>query len=318
VKKNRAPLQLYQVGSPLERVAVDIVGLFPVTTQGNRFICVVMDYFTKWPEAYALPDHEAETVAEALVNNFITRFGVPCELHSDQGREFESVVFQECCRLLGIKKTRTTALRSQSDGLVERFNRTLIHEVAKYCSSDQRDWDVKLPSLLMAYRSAQHETTIHTPAKLMFGRELRLPVDLATGRPPQEVTDPISNYAQMLQERLITAHRLVRNSMRTAGNNMKTRYDWHSREVKYNVGDHVWLHNPLRKRGLSPKLQSPWEGPYEILQVMSDVTYKIRRGSQKRSRVVHADRLWRYYGPGLFSWGGRESKDREVEVNEEE
>jgi len=318
VKKNRAPLQLYQVGAPLERVAVDIVGPFPVTTQGNRFICVVMDYFTKWPEAYALPDHEAETVAEALVNNFITRFGVPCELHSDQGREFESVVFQECCRLLGIKKTRTTALRPQSDGLVERFNRTLIHEVAKYCSSDQRDWDVKLPSLLMAYRSAQHEATIHTPAKLMFGRELRLPVDLATGRPPQEVTDPISNYAQMLQERLITAHRLVRNSMRTAGNNMKTRYDWHSREVKYNVGDHVWLHNPLRKRGLSPKLQSPWEGPYEILQVMSDVTYKIRRGPQKRSRVVHADRLWRYYGPGLFSWGGRESKDREVEVNEEE
>ncbi|XP_070001372.1 uncharacterized protein [Penaeus vannamei] len=139
----------------------------------------------------------------------------------------------------------------------------------------------------MAYRSAQHEATIHTPAKLMFGKELRLPVDLATRRPSQEVTDPISNYAQML-------------------------------EVKYNVGDHVWLHNPLRKRGLSPKLQSPWEGPYEILQVMSDVTYKIRRGPQKRSRVVHADRLWRYYGPGLFSWGGRESKDREVEVNEEE
>lgn len=104
----------------------------------------------------------------------------------------------------------------------------------------------------MAYRSAQHEVTIHTPVKLMFGRELRLPVDLATGRPPQDVTDPISNYAQMLQERLITAHRLARNSMRTAGNNMKTRYDWHSREVKYNVGDHVWLHNPLRKRGLSP------------------------------------------------------------------
>nr|XP_027213555.1 uncharacterized protein LOC113806594 [Penaeus vannamei] len=131
VKKNRAPFQLYQVGAPLERVAVDIVRPFPVTTRGNRFICVVMDYFTKWPEAYALPDHEAETVAEALVNNFITHFGVPCELHSDQGREFESVVFQECCRLLGIKKTRTTALRPQSDGLVERFNRTLIHEVAK-------------------------------------------------------------------------------------------------------------------------------------------------------------------------------------------
>ncbi|ROT84205.1 putative DNA replication complex GINS protein PSF2 [Penaeus vannamei] len=166
-----------------------------------------MDYFTKWPEAYALPDHEAEAVAEAFVNNFITRFGVPRELHLDQGWEFESVVFQECCQLLGIKKTHTTALRPQSDGLVERFHRMLIHQVAKYCSSDQRDWDVKLLSLLMAYLSAQHEATTHTPAKLMFDRELRLPIDLATGQTPQEITDPVtSNYALMLQERLITAY----------------------------------------------------------------------------------------------------------------
>ena len=140
-------------------------------------------------------------MAGVLVANFFTRFGVPCELHSDQGREFESAVFSECCRLLGIKKTRTTPLRPQSDGMVERFNRTLMQEVAKYCASDQRDWDVHLPFLLMAYRSAEHEATAHTPARLMLGRELRLPVDLATGRPPQEEEKPLAtNFAQALQK----------------------------------------------------------------------------------------------------------------------
>uniref|UniRef100_A0A0P4WJ02 Integrase catalytic domain-containing protein n=1 Tax=Scylla olivacea TaxID=85551 RepID=A0A0P4WJ02_SCYOL len=139
MRKSRAPLQLYQVGVPSERVAVDIIGPLPITTTGNRFACVVIDCFTKWPEAYALPGHEAGTIAEALVNNFIMRFRVPQELHSDQGREFEFVVFQECCRLLGIRKTCATPLRPQSDGMVERFNRTLMYEVAKYCSSDHQD-----------------------------------------------------------------------------------------------------------------------------------------------------------------------------------
>ncbi|MPC50093.1 hypothetical protein E2C01_043915 [Portunus trituberculatus] len=72
--------------------------------------------------------------------------------------------------------------------------------------------------------------------------------------------------------------------MRTAGHSMKVRYDWQSREQKYDVGDHVWLHNPLRKKGFSPKLQSPWEGPYEVHQVLSEVTYKIRRGHHGRTR----------------------------------
>ena len=96
-------MQLYQVGAPMERIAVDIAGPLPITTQGNRYVYVVMDYFTKWPEAYALPNHEAETVEEVLVDQFFTRFGVPGELHSDQGREFESQVFQECCKLLGLR-----------------------------------------------------------------------------------------------------------------------------------------------------------------------------------------------------------------------
>lgn len=309
VRRNRAPLQVYCVGAPMERVAVDIAGPFPVTPRGNRFVCVVMDYFTKWPEAYALPNHEAVTVASVLVDEFFTRFGVPGELHSDQGREFESRVFSECCELLGIRKTRTTPLHPQSDGMVERFNRTLAQQLAKYCEADQGDWDVKLPAMLMAYRSAVHEATDYTPARLMFGRELRLPVDLATGRPPDVSLPTVtSDYAVALQESMVEVHRRVRGKLKVAGQSMKEVYDRRKRDVRYSVGDRVWLHNPRRKRGLSPKLQSPWEGPYTVIAALSDVTYRIRRG-RKRPSVVHTDRLWRYHGPGRYSWGHGEEED---------
>jgi len=122
--RGQARMQVYNVGYPFERIATDIAGPFPETDQGNRYILVVGDYFSKWIEAYPLPNYEAVTVATALVENWISRFGVPLELHSDQGSNFESQVFGEVAKLLGLRKTRTTPLHPQSDGMVERFNKT--------------------------------------------------------------------------------------------------------------------------------------------------------------------------------------------------
>ncbi|XP_063599566.1 uncharacterized protein LOC134775886 [Penaeus indicus] len=138
-----------------------------------------------------------------------------------------------------------------------------------------------LPDFLedLAQRSAAHltEVTDFTPARLMFGRELRLPVDLTTGRPPDvNLPTVTSSYAVALQENLVEVHRRVRGKLKVAGHAMKGTYDRRTREVRYNIGDRVWLHNPRRKRGLSPKLQSPWEGPYTVLAALSDVTYRIR------------------------------------------
>ncbi|XP_063863877.1 uncharacterized protein LOC135102526 [Scylla paramamosain] len=103
--------------------------------------------FHKVPEAYAAPNHEAETMAEILVKRLFVRFGIPDEIHSDQCREFKVQVFQECCQLLGLRKIRTTLLQSHSDGIVERFNCTLIPELAMYCTAN---WDHRLHTLLMA------------------------------------------------------------------------------------------------------------------------------------------------------------------------
>ncbi|MBJ5570503.1 transposase family protein [Salmonella enterica subsp. enterica serovar Typhimurium] len=113
------------------------MGPLPRTEKGNRYVLVIMDYFTKWPEVYPMENQEATTIADILVGSVVVRHGVPRELHSDQGRNFESRVFQGMCKLLGIKKTRTTALHPQSDGMVERFKRTIQQHLPLFVSKRQ-------------------------------------------------------------------------------------------------------------------------------------------------------------------------------------
>ncbi|GFW30419.1 retrovirus-related Pol polyprotein from transposon 412 [Trichonephila clavipes] len=133
---------------------------------------------------------EAPTVAEAVVQHWISRYGVPLQLHSDQGRNFVSAVLKGVCELLGIDKTKTTPLHPQSDGMVERFNRTILNNLSLMVSKNQQDWDQKVPLFLLAYRSAVHETTGYSPSQMLFGRDLRLPCDLLFGRPPDTPSSP--------------------------------------------------------------------------------------------------------------------------------
>ena len=187
-----SPLEQYQVGVPLERVAIDLLGPLPRSDSGNQcgnqWILVVGDYCTEWIEAYPLPDATARTVALKLINEFVCRFGVPQELHSDQGSNFESEVFGEMCRILGVTKTRTTAYNPKSDGMVERFNITLVNMVAVLIDPKrrQRDWDGFLPYATFAYRCTPQDSTGESPNMMMLGREVSLPIDLTTWCPEFE------------------------------------------------------------------------------------------------------------------------------------
>ena len=107
----------------------------------------------------SLKDTEAVTVARVFVNEFICRFGVPDSRHTDQGKNFEAKIINEICALLDIRKTRTTAYHPQSDGLVERFNRTLLGMFSMMVKEDEQGWDLLLPTLLLAYRTSHHATT---------------------------------------------------------------------------------------------------------------------------------------------------------------
>jgi len=111
--KSRGFMHQYKVRAPFQRIAVDIAGPFPESDRGNRYLLVAMDYFTKWPEVYAIPNQEASTGADVLVSKFFCRFGVPMELHSDQEQNFESRLLREVLDRLGVRTTRTTPLHPQ-------------------------------------------------------------------------------------------------------------------------------------------------------------------------------------------------------------
>jgi transposase InsO family protein len=131
-----------------------------------------MDHFMKWSEVFAVKEHTAQTVARLLCERVFSRFEMPRQLLSDRGPEFESRLFSEICSWMGIQKIRTTAYKPSTNGMVERFHRTLNAMIGKVVAANQRDWDERLQTVVAAYRASVHEATGYTPNLLMLNREV--------------------------------------------------------------------------------------------------------------------------------------------------
>ena len=238
----------------MQIVAVHILGPLPNSAAGNRYVLVAMDYFTKWAE---VPNQEATTVANKLVNEMFLRFSPPEQLHSDQGRQFESTLVKEICKCLGIKKTRTTPYHPQCDGLVERFNRTLLNMLATTINDHPASWEEHLQKVIMAYNTSVQATTGYSPFFLMFGREARLPVDLMYGSTPSSTTI-VTEYAAQLSATLRDAYACARDNSLTEHCRQKSYYDSQLFGAPYEAGDLVWVHNSATPKGTPRKLHCPW------------------------------------------------------------
>ncbi|KAJ8946991.1 hypothetical protein NQ318_019072 [Aromia moschata] len=161
------------------------------------------------------------------------------------------------------------------------------------CTTDVKEWCKKcvfLHLFLLAYRSSVHETTGQTPASIVMGRELRLPCDLKFGCTPGDDVAG-EDYVSTLRQRMDDIHERVRSNIQGASDRMKETYDINANDGRYQPGNQVWLYIPQRRRGLSPKLQSSWEGPYEVVTRINDVVYRIQKLPRGKPRVVHFNRL---------------------------
>lgn len=273
----------------MERVTLDIMSGLPRSGSGNKQSLVIGDYLTRWVDAYPIRDMEATTVAKVLVEKFISQFGVP---------SFESTVFKHVCNLLGISKTRTSPYYPQSDGMIERMNRTLKNMLTSFVSKNQKDWDIRIPLLMMTYRSSVHEATGISPSLSMLGREIRLPIDLVLGRPydsENKETD-MSEYAYELQEKLEKIHSTAREKLAISANSMKNHHDRNTSLSTYLEGNAVWYYCPQVKPGLSRKLLPKWQGPFRVTEKLNDILYRIQQKPGKISRVVHYNKLAPYKG----------------------
>ncbi|MEW8547871.1 MAG: DDE-type integrase/transposase/recombinase [Candidatus Thiodiazotropha sp.] len=300
-----------QVGAPGDCIATDYLGPFPVTDRGNRYILLFTDHFTKNIEIVPVKDMTAEVCAVKLLNEVISRWGCPISIHSDQGRTYESSIFQELCRMLEIRKTRTSVRNPRGNGQVERFNRTLLCMIKAYLRGEQKEWDLHLGCLAGAYRATPNESTRMTPNLLSIGREIRLPGELVFGSNNSYDGEEITSYGEyvdILKCRMQHAHELARKYMGAASKRSKELYDSKIAFNRYKEGDIVWCLMETRTVGVSPKLECVFEGPFLIRRKLSELDFVLQLDEKGAERPVHHNKIKPYEGTDPPRWVVRAKK----------
>ena len=257
---------------------------------------------------FPVPDQKAITLVKLLVEEVVPFFGVPEALLSDRGTNLLSLLMQDVCRLLGVKKLNTTAYHPQCDGMVERFNRTLKAMLRKHASTKGTQWDRYLSSVLWAYQNTPHESTGEKPSFLLFGYDCRTPTEAALLPPASLDPTTVADYREQLVLSLSTARALAVDSIKQAQGKYKRLYDRKSAPSRLKVGDWVLVRFPQEEVGKMRKLSRPWHGPYRIVTHKEpDVTVvKVYRPQDTAIRV-HLSRVAPCPSelPPGFYWYGR-------------
>lgn len=286
-----APLVNIQVTRPLELVCIDFLTIEP-DRSNTKDVLVITDFFTKYAVATTTPNQKARTVAKALWENFIIHYGFPEKLHSDQGADFESKTIKELCDLAGIQKVRTSPYHPRGNP-VERFNRTLLNMLGTLKDEDKRHWRDFVKPLVHAYNCTKHDSTGYTPYELMFGRQPRLPIDLAFNVPlNHQQQQSHSQYVKALKSHLKESYQLATKSAAKVAERNKIRYDKHVTESVLDIGDRVLVRN-VRIRG-KHKLADKWESIVHVVVSQKDnlPVYTVRPEHHNGpTRTLHRDLL---------------------------
>jgi transposase InsO family protein len=248
----RPPLGTIVADRPLQVVAVDFTKLEPAT-DGREDVLIITDVFSKFTVAIPCRNQEAVTVVRALVSEWFVRYGVPERIHSDRGRNFESALVAELCRIYGVTKSHTTAYHPQGNGQCERYNRTLHDLLRTLPEKQKRCWPQHLPELVHAYNATPHAVTGFSPHYLLFGQEPRLPFD-AVLEIPETVRPAGRDWVTEHRRRLQDAHERTSAKMKdAAASRAELRPPRGDAALK--VGDTVLLRNRCLGRN---KIQDRW------------------------------------------------------------
>lgn len=257
----------------------------------TKDILVTTDHFTKYAVAVPTPNQKAKTVAHCLWENFFVHYGIPQKIHGDQGPDFESCTIKKLCALTGIQKIQTTPDHPRGNP-VERFNRILLDMLGTLSEHEKVHWKDFVKLVVHAYNCTKHDTTRFAPYELMFGRQPRLPVDLAFGLPVSKTCHNHSEYVKHLKDNLEKSYHLASKNAEKIMQKNKTRFDRTVTASELNVGDRVLVRN-VRLRG-KHKIADKWESTiYVVVKKAENLpVYTLRpENADKPLRTLHRDLL---------------------------
>lgn len=259
------------VHSPFYQIGIDFVGPLPRTQRGKKYIIVAMDYLTKWPEARAVSEATAESASQFIYEQIICQHGCPQIILSDRGTHFNNNMVKRLTEKFKINHLLSTPYHPQTNGLVERFNRTLCESLAKL-SLKNNDWDLYIAPTLFAYRTTKHSTTKIEPFFLVYGRSARLSIDLPEIENLRAENDRLSELIDNVPQ--------IRNSAKiTISQAQNKQIDRHDRKIKrphvFKNGDKVLYFNVTLDHSHSGKFKPKWRGPFIIYQQLPNGAYKL-------------------------------------------
>ncbi|XP_053294792.1 uncharacterized protein LOC128455141 [Pleuronectes platessa] len=288
-----APLQpIPAIGQPFEHLIIDCVGPLPRSKSGHTYLLTVMCQVTRYPAAYPLRSITAKAVVGALTQ-FISVFGIPKVIQSDQGSNFTSHLFAQVLKQLHIKHNKSTAYHAQSQGALERFHQTLKSLLRAYCTELSGDWGGGLPWLLLAAREVIQESTGFSPNELVFGHKVRGPLAvLQDGCLPEDPPPNLKDYVSGFRLKLYRAGELAKQKLQKSQGKMKQRYDQRAEARQFNPGDRVLTLLPL----VDSPFQAKYSGPFSVVRQVSDLNYLIETpGRRKSTRLCHVNLLKPYH-----------------------
>nr|CAI5826123.1 unnamed protein product [Callosobruchus analis] len=272
---------------PIEKIFLDIVGPLPLTEDGNIYILTLQDDLTKYSQAFAIPNHEAITIAKKLVENFICKFGIPKFMVTDQGKDFTSELLGHVSKLFKIKHINCTAYHPQSNGALERNHSTLADYLKHYINNDQTDWDKWIDFAMFSYNTTIHTSTKFSPHELLFGNKPNIPSNI---QQTPEFRYTYDNYLDELKLKLQESHQIARENIIKSKETNKLYYDRKcSSNVKYEIGQSGYLQNEQIPKNKSKKLSQNYNGPYKITEINSPVNVILLIKNKKVK--VHTNRL---------------------------
>ncbi|GKC66684.1 reverse transcriptase domain-containing protein [Tanacetum coccineum] len=263
---------------PFYKWGIDIAGPSPKRPEKVKFLIVAMDYFTKWIEAKAVVTISGTQVKKFVWDNIVCRFGLPGEIVSDNGKQFSGDPFKDWCEKLNIIQHFTSVKHPQSNGLVERANRSLGEGIKARLSEGNKNWLEELPRVLWAYRTMIKSSNDDTPFSLTYGTEAVIPAEIGMPTYRTTIVDVVHNDEELRLNLDLLEERCERTAIREAKAklNMKKYYNTRVRGVTFRPSDFVYHSNDTSHAVDGGKLGPKWEGPYEGMESLRDGAYKLR------------------------------------------